>query len=102
MLKRQRLLLRLLERAGGTARRDWLMQMTFLASQDAAGWSSSPMYDFVPGETGPRSFSLDREAEALLRDGHLAAPDAGKWAVTASGRAECETIDPPHAKAVLG
>lgn len=102
MLKRQRVLLRLLDRAGGTAPREWLVRMAFLVSRDRAGWASSPLYDFVPLATGPGSFSLDREAEALERDGHVASAGPLDWTLTASGRAECASIDPAHAAAILG
>ena len=102
MLKRQRMLLRLLDRAGSVASRGWLVRMTFLVSGDRRAWASSPLYDFVPLGDGPGSFSLDREIEALERDGHVAAADGGGLALTPSGRAECASIDPAHAAAVLG
>jgi len=101
MLKRQRFLLALLDRAGGSSTRTWLVQTALLVSRDRAGWTSSPLYDFVPHADGPRSFSLDREVEALERDGHVAA-DADALALTPSGRAECATIDPTHAFALRG
>ena len=101
MLKRQRLLLALLDRAGGRATRPWLVHAAFLASQDRAGWASSPLYDFVPHADGPRSFSLDRELEALERDGLVAADD-DSLAPTPAGRAECVSIDPTHAFALRG
>jgi hypothetical protein len=101
MLKRQRFLLALLDRAGGPATRTWLVRAAFLASRDRAGWTSSPLYDFVPHADGPRSFSLDREVEALERDGFVVA-DASALALTPSGRAECATIDPTHAFALRG
>lgn len=101
MLKRQRLLLALIERAGGSATRAWLMQSAFLVSRDRHGWTSSPLYDFVPHRDGPYSFSLEREVESLERDGHLLA-DEHTWTLTPSGRAECATIDPGHAFALRG
>jgi hypothetical protein len=102
MLKRQRLLLSLLDRADGTAFRAWLVQAAFLASRDRRGWASSPLYDFVPHRDGPWSFSLERELEALERDGFVSAADGDAIALSPSGRAECASIDPAHAFALRG
>jgi len=102
MLKRQRVLLALLDRAGGAATRTWLVGAAFLVSRDPAAWTSSPLYDFVPHADGPRSFSLERELEALERDGHVVARGDDALALTPSGRAECATLDKTHAAALRG
>jgi hypothetical protein len=101
MLKRQRFLLALLDRAGGSATRTWLARAAFLASRDRAGWTASPLYDFVPHADGPRSFSLDRELETLERDGFIV-DEKKTLALTPAGRAECVSIDPTHASALRG
>jgi hypothetical protein len=99
MLKRQRFLLALIDRADAAATRAWLQEAAFLVSRDRAAWTSSPLHDFVPHRAGPHSFSLDRELDALVRDG-FADEDGGRLTVTATGRAESATIDPAHAFAL--
>lgn len=99
MLKRRRLVLALLDRCGGAAARETLVRATFLVCRDRDAWTSSPLYDFVPHAAGPRSFSLERDLEAMERDGLIVVGD-GAASLTPSGRAEAVTIDPKHAAAL--
>jgi hypothetical protein len=96
VLKRQRLLLALLDRAGGSGTAAWLAQAAFLVSQDRAAWKSSPLYDFVPGR---RSFTLEHEVGALVRDGFVVR-DGPTLTATPSGLAEAATLDPSQAFAL--
>jgi hypothetical protein len=99
VLKRRRLVLALLDRAGGSASPAWVRDAAFLVSRDRDAWAASPLYDFVPHADGPRSFSLERDLDAMERDG-LVAATKDSVSLTPSGRAETATIDPAHARAL--
>jgi hypothetical protein len=99
MLKRRRLLLALLERFELPVAPERLTAATFLVAQDKDAWAASPLWEFVPHPGGPRSFSLERDLEAMERDGLIVSAD-GLLAATPSGRAEAVTIEPAHARAL--
>lgn len=71
MLKRQRILLGLLHRAGGALGRTQLVMMAFLLGKETDVRSREAYYDFVPYKYGPFSFSLYRELGALERDEYV-------------------------------
>ena len=71
MLKRQRILLALLHKAGGTMGRTQLVKLAFLLGKETDVSSREAYYDFVPYRYGPFSFALYREMGALERDDYL-------------------------------
>ena len=74
MIQRQKVLLQLLQRAGGKASHLQLVKWLFLLRQESCNPSSAAHYQFVPYKFGPFSFTLYQELEALIRDAELTAP----------------------------
>jgi len=71
MLNRQRLILALLERAGGSIQHTMLVKLAFLLREETPVGEDRTFYRFVPYRHGPFSFALYRELESLKRDGYL-------------------------------
>jgi hypothetical protein len=71
MLNRQRLILALLDGAGGSAEPATLMLLGFLLGHETVVGRDATFYRFVPGRDGPFSFGLDHELQTLERDGFL-------------------------------
>lgn len=72
MLNRQRLILALLDRAGGPLQHTMLVKLAFLLGQETLVEQDQSFYRFVPYRHGPFSFGLYRELDTLARDGYLA------------------------------
>jgi uncharacterized protein (DUF488 family) len=96
MLERQKIILMLLQLAGGSAPRLKLVKLAFLLSRSEFQGAST-FYRFVPYKYGPFSFTLYHEMAALARDGYLgdgdeikARPLAKQPASTLSGRTKAE------------
>lgn len=79
MLNRQRVLLCMLDKAGGTASRLQLTKWAFLASEESSLGDNKTFYRFLPYDFGPFSFCLYQEMGALVRDGYVEEPDATRW-----------------------
>jgi uncharacterized phage-associated protein len=73
MILRQKILINLIHRAGGTTSRLQLVKWMFLLAQDAQAHNSAAHYQFVPYKFGPFSFTMYQEIDALLRQGELTA-----------------------------
>jgi len=71
VLARQKVLISILQEAGGQASRVQLMKWAFLLGMETLSQGGSSYYHFVPYLYGPHSFSLYQEIDALLRDGVL-------------------------------
>jgi uncharacterized protein (DUF488 family) len=71
MFSRQRAILRLIEKEGGSVSRLRLVKLAFVLSQEP-GAPRAGVYDFVPYKRGPFSFTLYHEMRSLERDGWLA------------------------------
>ncbi len=69
MLGRQKILISLLQEAGGRASRIQLMKWSFLLGKETPSQGGNSYYKFVPYMYGPHSFSLYQEIDSLLRDG---------------------------------
>ena len=93
MLKRQRVMLWMIHKAGGTASRMQLTKWAFLVSQETVVGKSDAFYRFVPYHYGPFSFCLYQEVDALLRDGCLAEPDESSWCLLDDGVTEAKALD---------
>lgn len=75
MLKRHRVLLGVLLECPRTPTRTELMKWLFLLGQEPGPRSLSSLYDFVPYNSGPLSFCVSRDLEALARLGYIASGD---------------------------
>ncbi len=73
MMLRQKILINLIQLAGGKASRLQLVKWLFLLAQDARSQISTAHYQFVPYKFGPFSFTLYQELDALIRQGELTA-----------------------------
>lgn len=75
MLKRQKILLNILNQSGGKLSRVKLVKIAFLLSNNEKIRDGIPFYDFVPYKFGPFSFAMYRELAALERDGYIQTTD---------------------------
>src|ERR1700693_656450 len=71
MFSRQRAILRLIEKEGGSVSRLRLVKLAFVLSREPSA-PRAGVYDFVPYKRGPFSFTLYHEMRSLERDGWLA------------------------------
>lgn len=85
MLIRQRVLVSMLQQAGGTANKLQFMKWAFLLSQETASGGGDNFYQFVPYRYGPYSFSLQQEVESLIRDGLMQGSGDVAWRLTEAG-----------------
>ncbi|MCH7848461.1 MAG: DUF488 domain-containing protein [Planctomycetes bacterium] len=75
MLKRQKILLNILNQNGGKVSHVKLVKIAFLLSREDKIGDGIPFYDFVPYKYGPFSFALYRELATLERDGYIQMTD---------------------------
>lgn len=71
MLNRQRIILALLDRAGGEANRLSLMKWAFLLSKEGHSSKLESFYQFLPYKYGPYSFNLVHELDNMKRNGYV-------------------------------
>jgi len=71
VLNRQRVILALLDRAGGSIQRTMLVKLAFLLREETAVGQDRTYYWFVPYRQGPFSFALYRDLASLERDGYV-------------------------------
>jgi uncharacterized protein (DUF488 family) len=76
MITRQRTLLRLLELEKGKVSKLRLFKLAFLIREHAKQAPASAVYEFLPYQFGPYSFTLNHELKSLERDGWLRIFDA--------------------------
>ena len=83
LTERQRQLLLLLDALGGRMSDRDFATLLFLHCQESA---AGALYEFVPGPSGPRSFTADADRRKLIERGLLTADEHG-WRLTREGRA---------------
>lgn len=71
MLKRQKVVLAMLDGSGEPLSRIKFVKFLFLLSNEPPFRDDRTFYDFVPYKYGPFSFALYRELSALRRDGYV-------------------------------
>lgn len=69
MLTRQKLIVELIKRCGGTVPQEKLLALAFLLRQELGPEHASSFYEFLPYRNGPFSFALARELEKLAEAG---------------------------------
>jgi uncharacterized protein (DUF488 family) len=74
MIGRQKLIMNLIDRAGGTVSRLHLVKWAFLFASESKLAATASFYQFLPYRFGPFSFTLYHEIDALIRDGYLIPP----------------------------
>ncbi len=74
MIVRQKIILRLIERAGGKVTRLNLVKWAFLFGQEYKREYSETYYQFLPYLHGPFSFTLYHEIDGLVQESILVAP----------------------------
>jgi len=75
VLTRQKVILALLHKAGGTLTHTLLVKYAFLLRHETGFGTDHDFYDFVPYKYGPFSFGLYRELGTLARDGLVMSAD---------------------------
>lgn len=71
MLKRQKIILALLESADKPLSRTMFVKLSFLLQAETDIGKDAAFYDFVPYQFGPFSFALYREVEALKQQSYV-------------------------------
>lgn len=77
MLKRQKLILALLDSAAKPLSQTMFVKLAFLLSQETDVRNDATFYGFVPYHYGPFSFALYRELEALIRESYVVKDEDG-------------------------
>jgi len=75
MLRRQKVVMALLDQLGGTVGRIVLVKLAFLLRHETGLRDTHTFYDFVPYKYGPFSFAMYRELKTLERDGYVTGSD---------------------------
>lgn len=86
MLHRQKALLEILKQVGGKASTLQIMKWAFLLGQETPSHGGKTFYQFVPYRFGPYSFTLNRETDALIRNGFVEKIDKKTWGLTPLGK----------------
>lgn len=86
MLKRQKILLSLLNISGGRASRITLFKLAFLLSEEGQSEQLQTFYEFMPYLYGPYSFTLNHELDTLLRSGLINFVGTEGVELTSAGR----------------
>ncbi len=77
MLRRQKIILALLDSAGKPLSRTVFVKLSFLLRQETAIRDDTTFYQFVPYQYGPFSFTLYRELDALTQQSYVVQDDGG-------------------------
>lgn len=77
MLRRQKIILALLDSAGKPLSRTVFVKLCFLLRQETAIRDDTTFYQFVPYQYGPFSFTLYRELDALTQQSYVVQDDGG-------------------------
>ena len=85
MLRRQRIILSLLDRAGSPLQRTLLVKLAFLLRVETLVAEECAFYDFVPHKYGPFSFVLYHELGRMEREGYVSV-HPHHVAISAAGR----------------
>jgi uncharacterized protein (DUF488 family) len=87
VLHRQKALLTILQQVGGQASTLQIMKWAFLLSKETPSHGGKTFYQFIPYRFGPHSFALNRETDALIRNGFVEKVDKKTWRLTDLGKA---------------
>jgi len=93
MFNRQRILLALIDRAGGTASRMALMKWAFILSHEGKSKVLDSFYQFVPYKYGPYSFNMVHEIENLMRNGFITNITKHKCSITRYAKKEIVKLE---------
>lgn len=93
MLNRQKVLLRLIERAGRPVSKLEAVKWSFLLREETSSGGGNAFYEFLPYHFGPSSFVLYWEADKLTKNGYLKAVDDRHWTATDLTPAATATLD---------
>ena len=77
MLRRQKIILALLDSAAKPLSQTTFVKLVFLLKEETEVRDDATFYGFVPYHYGPFSFALYRELEALVRDSYVVKDDVG-------------------------
>jgi hypothetical protein len=94
MLHREKVLMALMEAAGGAASRAQLLQWAFLLSHECPSGGGSAFYDFLGYGAGPYSFCLCREIGTLTDGRFIEETAEAVWKLLPRGRKAAEETDP--------
>jgi uncharacterized protein (DUF488 family) len=77
VLRRQKIILAMLDNAGYPLHQTKFVKLAFLLSQETEVRDDATFYRFVPYHYGPFSFALYRELEALVRESYVVKDEDG-------------------------
>lgn len=98
IFQRQRFLLQFLNAFGGTLSDQNFQQLLFLFRQTQS--ADEALYDFIPGEHGPTSFSAAHDRTKLIERGDLQS-SADTWSLTKQGAQTATETPAPDVGAFL-
>lgn len=93
MLNRQRILLYMLKKAGGSLAKIELMKWAFLLSQETSSRGGPAFYAFVPYKYGPYSFLLQQDILGLKKIGLVQEIDSKRWELSSAHQ---DTVESPR------
>ncbi len=85
MLHRQQALLAILQQVGGEASTLQIMKWAFLLGKETPSHGGKTFYQFIPYRYGPYSFTLNRETDALVRNGLVKKTGQSSWQLISYG-----------------
>jgi uncharacterized protein (DUF488 family) len=88
VLHRQQALLAILQQVGGEASTLQIMKWAFLLGQETPSHGGKTFYQFIPYRYGPFSFTLNRETDALVRNGLVEKTGQSSWHLTSYGHGQ--------------
>ena len=77
MLRRQKIILALLDSAAKPLSQTMFVKLAFLLKEETEVRNDATFYRFVPYHYGPFSFALYRELEALVRESYVVKDEDG-------------------------
>jgi len=78
----------MLQQVGGEASTLQIMKWAFLLSQETPSHGGKTFYQFIPYRYGPYSFTLNRETDALVRNGFIEKTGQSSWQLTSYGHGQ--------------
>jgi uncharacterized protein (DUF488 family) len=99
MLKRQLILLKFIESAGGSVSRLQLVKLSFLFAHEMKFEKFDSFYQFVPYKYGPFSFGLYHELDGLIDQGFLSSENSYQIVLGQSNQTAKSRLEPALGRA---
>ncbi len=93
MLKRQRIILSLIQKSGGKISRLEIMKLAFLLSREGESRILENFYQFLPYKFGPYSFNMIHELDSLKSNGFIKDISKQELSITQIAKSELENLE---------